>query len=88
MSGVAHIGCIITARSRLLSVTESFVLPPLRAEPAMALRRPNYERPCCPKCDMGMIVTGGYDLDPEYKTFECLRCRHVERPAKRAQAAE
>jgi hypothetical protein len=29
---------------------------------------------------MGMIVTGGFGLDPEHKTFECLQCGHIENP--------
>ena len=37
-------------------------------------------RPRCPKCSMGMIVTGGFGLDPEHKTFECLQCGHIENP--------
>jgi hypothetical protein len=27
-----------------------------------------------------MIVAGGFGLDPEHKTFECLRCGHIEKP--------
>jgi primosomal protein N' len=43
----------------------------------MALR---YERPNCPKCDMAMIVTEGFDREPDHRKLECLRCGHVEAP--------
>jgi hypothetical protein len=36
--------------------------------------------PNCPACEMRMIVAGGFGLDPEHKTFECLRCGHIEKP--------
>jgi hypothetical protein len=50
---------------------------------------PRYDRPRCPDCDMSMIVTAGINLDPERKTFECLRCGRIEKPSgRRAQAAE
>jgi transcription elongation factor Elf1 len=52
---------------------------------------PKFGRPQCPKCDKSMLVTGGFDLDSEHKTFECLQCGHVEKPitpTKRSQAAE
>jgi transposase-like protein len=41
---------------------------------------PKYVRPNCPKCDMAMIVTKGFDREPDHQTFECLRCGHVEAP--------
>jgi hypothetical protein len=34
----------------------------------------------CPECDMAMIVTEGFDREPDHQTFECLRCGHVEAP--------
>jgi ribosomal protein L37AE/L43A len=37
------------------------------------------ERPPCPKCTTSMIVIRGFHLDQEHKTFECLRCGHVEK---------
>jgi hypothetical protein len=45
----------------------------------------------CVNCDMCMIVSAGFDLDPECKTFECLQCGHIEWPVASlgfAQAAE
>jgi len=29
---------------------------------------------------MFMLVVGGFDQEPERKTFECLRCAHIEHP--------
>jgi hypothetical protein len=29
---------------------------------------------------MSMVATGGFDLDSEHKTFECLQCGHIEKP--------
>jgi hypothetical protein len=43
------------------------------------------ERPSCQKCRMNMVVVSGEPLvynDYATSTFECLRCGHVERPAK------
>jgi lysyl-tRNA synthetase class I len=37
-------------------------------------------RPACPKCDMAMVATEGFDQEQENQTFECLRCSHVEAP--------
>jgi predicted RNA-binding Zn-ribbon protein involved in translation (DUF1610 family) len=37
-------------------------------------------RPDCPKCGMQMIVTKGAKLEPERKTYECLRCGHEPKP--------
>ena len=34
----------------------------------------------CVKCDTRMIVVDGFGLEPECKTFECLQCRHIEKP--------
>jgi hypothetical protein len=45
--------------------------------------RAKVERPPCPKCDMNMIAVSGFDLDYGGKTFECLRCGHVDLPVKR-----
>jgi Zn ribbon nucleic-acid-binding protein len=39
-----------------------------------------YARPSCPKCDMAMIVTAGFQLDNDHQTFECLRCGHTQAP--------
>jgi hypothetical protein len=44
------------------------------------LKIPFGGRPRCPKCDMSMIATGGFGLDPQHKTFECLQCGHIENP--------
>jgi len=41
---------------------------------------PKFGRPQCPKCSMSMVATGGFDLDSEHKTFECLQCGHIEKP--------
>jgi Zn ribbon nucleic-acid-binding protein len=41
---------------------------------------PKFVRPNCPKCDMAMIVTQGFDREQDHQTFECLRCGHVEAP--------
>jgi uncharacterized paraquat-inducible protein A len=57
----------------------------------MARKNPPTEHPPCPKCDMGMVVTNGYNLDWRHQTFECLRCGHIDLPAEkigRKQAAE
>jgi hypothetical protein len=35
----------------------------------------------CPSCDMLMIVSAGFGLAPECKTFECVHCGRVEGPA-------
>jgi hypothetical protein len=55
----------------------------------MAMRVTPDGHPPCPACDMGMIVVDGYELDPKRRTFECLRCGHVEYPTAktRKQAA-
>jgi hypothetical protein len=42
-------------------------------------------RPSCPTCEMGMIVVGGFGLEIEDKTFECLRC--VAKPDTTPRAA-
>jgi Zn ribbon nucleic-acid-binding protein len=56
--------------------------------PLKAYQR-NFVRLYCPKCEMGMIVVAGFGGEPELKTFECLRCGHIEKPQKqRSQAAE
>jgi hypothetical protein len=37
------------------------------------------------------LVTGGFDLGSEHKTFECLQCGHIEKSitsTNRSQAAE
>jgi hypothetical protein len=44
--------------------------------------RLSYERPPCPKCQMGMIVVDGFKADFERRTFECLKCGHLEAPEK------
>jgi hypothetical protein len=45
------------------------------------------ERPACPECQMHMIPIDGFNRDR--RTFECLRCGHVEKPqGRRSQAAE
>jgi hypothetical protein len=31
---------------------------------------------------MQMIVTKGAKLDPERKTYECLRCGHEQKPGR------
>jgi hypothetical protein len=53
---------------------------------------PKYGRPSCPKCDTSMIVVDGFDMEPQDKTFECLKCAQLEKPAskpaKPSQAAE
>jgi 23S rRNA C2498 (ribose-2'-O)-methylase RlmM len=35
---------------------------------------------------MGMVVVDGYDLDPQKQTLECLRCGHIEKPARTIEA--
>jgi hypothetical protein len=35
-----------------------------------------------------MIMTEGFGLDTEHKTFEYLQCGHVEYPASHAHAEE
>jgi Zn ribbon nucleic-acid-binding protein len=50
---------------------------------------PNSDRPCCPKCQTGMIVIDGFGRELEAKTFECLQCGHVGKlNASRAEASE
>jgi hypothetical protein len=39
-------------------------------------------------CDKRMIVTDGFDLDPEFKAFECRQCGHTERPASPKKTAQ
>jgi hypothetical protein len=47
------------------------------------------ERPRCPECQMRMMPVEGLNRDPDRRTFECLRCGHLERPPGRhSQAAE
>jgi hypothetical protein len=46
--------------------------------------------PPCPECQMGMIAVDGFNLEPDWQTFECVRCGRIEKPAKpneRAQGA-
>jgi hypothetical protein len=31
---------------------------------------------------MAMVTISGFGLDNERKTFECLRCGHIEKPTK------
>jgi len=62
-------------------VIESLELPPTR-EFTMALTRKRLGHPKCPKCQMGMIVTGGYGNDPARKTYECLQCGYIGKLAK------
>lgn len=46
---------------------------------------PKYARPNCPKCDMAMIVTEGFDRESDHQKLECLRCGHVEAPQQLQQ---
>ena len=50
---------------------------------------PRNESPPCPNFGMNMISISGLKLDPERRTFECLRCGHLEVPQteQRIQAA-
>jgi predicted RNA-binding Zn-ribbon protein involved in translation (DUF1610 family) len=48
----------------------------------MPLRKSRLGHPKCPKCQMGMIVESGYGADPARKTYECLQCGFVGKPAK------
>jgi hypothetical protein len=41
---------------------------------------PKHGHPRCPKCQMGMLIVHGFRLDPEFQTFECLRCGNIEKP--------
>jgi hypothetical protein len=34
---------------------------------------------------MGMIVIGGFGLELEQRTFECLRCENIEKPKRKTQ---
>ena len=43
-------------------------------------RNVGYGLPPCPICRMAMIVVDGFNSDPEFKSFECLQCGHVEKP--------
>jgi DNA-directed RNA polymerase subunit RPC12/RpoP len=52
---------------------------PFTTTPVWALGIENL-RPHCPDCDMRMIVTKGAKLEPERKTYECLRCGHEQNP--------
>jgi uncharacterized Zn finger protein len=54
-------------------------------EAIMAL---NDTRPMCPNCTMGMIVTQGFKLECEHKTFECLRCGQVRGQIQQTQAVK
>jgi hypothetical protein len=44
-------------------------------------KHPSIRNPPCAVCNMGMIVTGGFKLDRERQTLECLRCGRVEKPS-------
>jgi uncharacterized Zn finger protein len=44
-----------------------------------------YFRPDCPDCGMQMIVAKDMILEPERRTYECLRCGHVIKPGDRAK---
>jgi 23S rRNA C2498 (ribose-2'-O)-methylase RlmM len=52
----------------------------------MAHKNPPNGHPLCRVCDMGMVVVDGYDLDPQKQTLECLRCGHIEKPARTIEA--
>jgi hypothetical protein len=43
---------------------------------------PQYGRPACPQCQMSMIAIDGFGLDPEQRTFQCLRCDNIEKLQK------
>jgi hypothetical protein len=43
---------------------------------------PKARRPPYPECKMRMITVGGFGMDMDRKTFECLHCGHVEKPGR------
>jgi hypothetical protein len=45
---------------------------------------PKEPREVCPSCGMNMVVVAGRNLDPEKRTYECLRCGHRLIPGQRA----
>jgi uncharacterized Zn finger protein len=46
------------------------------------MKKPATIRPNCPDCSMQMIVVKGAKLEPQQKTYECLRCGHVAKPGE------
>jgi hypothetical protein len=69
----SHLG----GKGNWLLIFDSFsgLLPLLHRKVAALIAVPRR----CSKCDMSMIVAGGYGLGQERKTFECLQCSHVEK---------
>ena len=39
-----------------------------------------YVRPDCRKCGMQMIAVKDLTLEPEKRTYECLRCGNIAHP--------